>query len=144
MAFLTQSELKTVATTEVVNLITNSDATIVPEIIDESIDIMRSYLFKHYDVDVIFEAEGAERSKVLVKYLKDITIHEIYIRRTKHMNEVAKLRFDEAMMWLEKVAKGIIQPDLPPKLVDTDGDGEPDGSVPFMKLGSRKTYKNHY
>lgn len=144
MAFLTQAELKTVATTEVVNLITNSDDTIVTSIIDESIDIMRSYLFKHYEVDVIFAAEGAARSKVLVKYLKDITIHEIYIRRTKQMNEVAKLRFDEAMMWLEKVAKGIIQPDLPPKLVDTDGDGEPDGSVPFMKLGSRKTYKNHY
>ena len=144
MAFLDKVELKTVATVDVVNLITNSDDTIVTEIIDESIDIMKSYLFKHFDTDIIFEAVGADRSRVIVKYLKDITIHEIYIRRTKQMNEVAKERFDEAMLWLEKVAKGIIQPDLPPKLVDTDGDGEPDGTVPFMKLGSRKTYKNHY
>lgn len=144
MAFLDKAALKTVATVEVVNLITNSDDSIVTEIIAESIDIMKSYLFKHYDTDTIFTAEDPDKSRVIVKYLKDIAIHEIYIRRTKQMNEVAKLRFDEAMLWLEKVAKGTIQPDLPPKLVDTDGDGEPDDTVPFMKLGSRKTYKNHY
>lgn len=144
MAFLTKEELKTVATLEVVNLITKGDDTIVTEIIEETIDIIKTYLFKHFDVDAIFEAEAEERSRVILKYLKDITIHEIYIRRTKQMNEVAKLRFDEAMLWLEKVSKGIIQPDLPPKEVDTDGDGEPDGTVPFMKLSSRKNYKNHF
>lgn len=144
MAFLTKNELKTVATLEVVNLITNGDDTIVTEIIDESIEIIKSYLFKYFDVDAIFQAEGPNRSKVVLKYLKDIAIHEIYIRRTKQMNEVAKLRFDEAMLWLEKVSKGTIQPNLPLKQVDTNGDGEPDGSVPFLKLGSRKTYKNHY
>ncbi len=144
MAFLTKEELKTVATVEVVNLITQGDDSIVTEIIEESIDIIKTYLFKHFDVDVIFTAENDDRSKVILKYLKDIVIHEIYIRRTKQMNEVAKGRFDEAMLWLEKVAKGTIQPDLPPKEVDTDGDGEPDGTVPFMKLGSRKTYPNHF
>lgn len=144
MAFLDKDELKTVATVEVVNLITKGDDTIVTEIIGESIDIIKTYLFKHFDTDAIFMAEGGQRSKVILKYLKDIAIHEIYIRRTKQMNEVAKLRYDEAMLWLEKVAKGIIQPDLPLKLIDTDGDGNPDSGVPFMKLGSRKTYKNHW
>lgn len=144
MAFLDKEELKTVATTEVVNLITRGDDTIVTEIIGESIDIIKTYLFKHFDTDAIFMAVDEERSKVILKYLKDIAIHEIYIRRTKQMNEVAKLRYDEAMLWLEKVAKGIIQPDLPLKLIDTDGDGLPDSGVPFMKLGSRKTYKNHW
>ena len=144
MAFLTKDELKTVVTVEVVNLITRGDDTIVTEIIEESIDIIKTYLFKHFNVDVIFDAQGAARSKVILKYLKDIAIHEIYIRRTKQMNQVAKGRFDEAMLWLEKVAKGTIQPDLPPKEVDTDGDGQPDGTVPFMKLGSRKTYTNHF
>ncbi len=149
--FLNIDELKTVATREVVDLITNNDNTIVEEIIAESIDLMKSYLFKHYDTDKIFSPllrRGAggedERSKVILKYLKDIVIHEVYIRRTKTMNEVAKERYDEAMLWLEKMAKGTIEGNLPKKLEDTNGDGKADEPVPFMKLGSRKSYKNHW
>lgn len=137
MAFLTQDELKTVATAEVVNLITRGDEAIVTQIIVESIDLVKTYLFMHFDTNAIFTAVDDARSQVILKYLKDIVIHEIYIRRTKQVNEAAKLRYDEAMLWLEKVAKGIIQPDLPLKIVDGEG-------VPFMKLGSRKTYKNHW
>ncbi len=142
--FLNITELKTVATREVVDLITNKDNTIVEEIIAESIDLMRSYLFKYYDTNTIFKQENSERSKVVLKYLKDIVIHEVYIRRTKTMNEVAKERYNEAMLWLEKMAKGTIEADLPKKLEDIDGDGKADEPVPFMKLGSRKSYKNHW
>ncbi len=142
--FLNIDELKTVATREVVDLITNNDNTIIEEIIAESIDLMKSYLFKHYDTNEIFSKEGEERSKVILKYLKDIVIHEVYIRRTKTMNEIAKERYDEAMLWLEKMTKGTIEADLPKKLEDTNGDGKVDEPVPFMKLGSRKSYKNHW
>ncbi|MRI64539.1 DUF1320 domain-containing protein [Ornithobacterium rhinotracheale] len=142
--FLNIEELKTVATREVIDLITNSDDSIVNEIIAESIDLMKSYLFRYYNASAVFEKQGEERSKVLLKYLKDIVIHEVYIRRTKKMNEVAKIRYDEAMLWLEKIAKGDIEADLPKKMEDTNGDGSPDEPIPFMKLGSRKTYKNHW
>lgn len=142
--YLNIEELKTVATREVIDLITNSDDSIVNEIIAESIDLMKSYLFRYYDTSSVFEKQGEQRSKVLLKYLKDIVIHEVYIRRTKKMNEVAKIRYDEAMLWLEKLAKGDIEADLPKKLEDTDGDGIPDEATPFMKLGSRKSYKNHW
>lgn len=142
--FITIEDLKTVATREVIDLIINSDETIVEEIIEESIDLMSSYLYKYYDTALVFAAEDAEQSKIIRKYLKDIVIHEVYIRRTKKMNEVAKLRYDEAMIWLEKMAKGEIEANLPKRLTDTDGDGEPDSEVPFMKLGSRKSYKNHW
>lgn len=145
MAFLTEQELKTVATAEVVDKITNNDNEIVTEIIAESIDLMRSYLFRYYDTDSIFSAVGDERSRVVLKYLKDIVIHEIYIRRTKTYNEVAKMRYDEAMLWLEKVGFGKIDADLPRKTTDTDGDGVADDTGSgFMKLGGRKTYKNHW
>lgn len=144
MPFLIKDELKTVATKEVIDLITNSNETIVNEIILESIDLMKSYLFRYYDIDAIFEAGGAQRSKIILKYLKDIVIHEVYIRRTKQYNEVAKDRYDEAMLWLEKIAKGDIEAPLPPKIVDTDGDGEPDSPSSFLKLGSRRSYKNHW
>ncbi len=141
MEFLTEQELRTVATPEVVNLITSNNDAIVVEIIDESIDLMKSYLFRHYDTDLIFSAVGDERSKVVLKYLKDIVIYEIYIRRTKHYNEVAKLRYDEAMLWLEKVSSGKIDVNLPSKQID---ENTPEHEGSFMKLGSRRTYKNHW
>lgn len=139
MAFLTQQELRTVATVEVVNLINNNNETITNEIIDESIDIMKSYLFRHYDTDEIFSAVGNERSKVILKYLKDIVIHEIYKRRSSQYNETAKDDYDEAMLWLEKVANGEIDVDLPLKLDDQTGE-----TSNFMRTGSRKQYKNHW
>lgn len=140
--FLEKSELKTVGVEEIINRIISSDDTIVEEIIAESIDVMSGYLFQYFDTTAIFEASGESRNLTIVKHLKGIVLFEIYTRRTKQLNEVAKMRYDEAMLWLEKVSKGTIQPNLPPKLTDTNGDGIPDSEVPFMKLGSRKNYPN--
>lgn len=142
--FLTKAELETVALPQVIDLITRADDSIVDTIIGESIDVMSSYLYKYYDTETIFSATETDRSKIILKYLKDIVIHEVYIIRTKRMNEVAKMRYDEAMIWLEKMSKGDIEADLPRKEIDTDGDGEPDTESSFMKLGSRKNHTNHW
>lgn len=142
--FITKPELNTVSTVEIIDLITNSDPQIVNTIIEECIEVMHTYLFKYYDADAIFAAVGAERSKIIMKYLKDLVIYEIYMRRSKQANAVVEKRQEEAMLWLEKVAKGEIVPDLPKKMVDTDEDGEVDAAATFMKLGSRKSYKNHF
>ena len=48
------------------------------------------------------------------------------------------------MKWLEDIASGKMKADLPLKIVDLDGDGNPDEPLPFIKKGSRKTYKNHW
>jgi len=141
--FLTQAELKTVSTVENINLIVNNDEEIVNTIIQECIDVMHTYLFKYYNADVIFAQVEDDRSRIVLKYLKDLTIYEIYMRRSKQANAVVAKRQEEAMIWLEKVAKGEIVPDLPKRMVDTDGDGEVDSASTFIKLGSRKTYKNH-
>jgi phage gp36-like protein len=142
--FLTKAELKTVSTVQNIDLIVNNDETIVETIIQECVDVMHTYLFKYYDADAIFAKEGQERSRIIIKYLKDLSIYEIYMRRSKQANAVVEKRQEEAMIWLEKVAKGEIVPDLPKKMIDTDGDGEVDAATPFMKLGSRKSYKNHF
>ena len=140
--FLEKSELKTVGVDEIINRIINNDDTIVEDIIAESIDVMSGYLFQYFDTEAIFNATDSDRNLTVLKHLKGIVLFEIYTRRTKALNDVAKLRYDEAMLWLEKVSKGTIQPNLPPKLTDTNGDGTPDSEVPFMKLGSRKNYQN--
>lgn len=142
--FLEKSELKTVGVEEIINKIINNDDSIVEEIIEESIDLMEGYLYQYYDTEAIFAKTGSERKKSLLKHLKGIVIHEIYTRRTKVENNVAKEKYDEAMLWLEKVSEGKIKPKLPLKKIDIDGDGILDKEVPFMKLGSNKSYRNHF
>lgn len=142
--FLDKSELKTVSTEEIINRIISSDDSIIVDIIDESIDLMAGYLYQYYDTENIFSATGENRNKTILKHLKGIVIHEIYIRRTKAFNEVAKTRYDEAMLWLEKISEGKIKPPLPIRIIDTDGDGIPDTEATFMKVGGRKNYQNHY
>lgn len=140
--FLNKSELKTVSTDEIINRIVNSDDSIIEDIIAESIDVVKSYLYQYYDTEAIFNATDDDRSLTVLKHLKSIVKYELYARRSKIMNEVVKLSYDEAILWLEKVSTGKIKPPLPEAKMDTDGDGTPDSSTPFMKLGSRKKYEN--
>lgn len=142
--FLKKSELNTVATDEIINKIINNDDAIVDDIILESIDVVSTYLYQYFDTEVIFAKTANDRNRTVLKHLKGIVIYEIYTRRTKQINEVAKSRYDEAMLWLEKVSEGKIKPPLPVRVLDTNGDGTPDAPATFMKLGSNKTYKNHF
>lgn len=144
MAFLEVPELKTVSTIKVVNLITNNDDATVLELVAENIDLMKSYIYKYYDAEAIFNAEGDERSKVILKHLKSLLVYDLYMIRNKAVTEEIDKKYNEAMGWLEKINKGSIDADLPRKKNDTDGDGTPDTASTFMKLGSRKSYKNHW
>ena len=144
MKFLTKTELKTKCTIEIINLITNSDDTTITDIIEENISVMKSYLFKQYDVTAIFTAAIEDQSKVIKKHLKSLVISDIFEIRAKKLPAASEKKYDEAMRWLELMSKGTIEADLPLKQVDTDGNGENDINQPFMRLGSNKKYKNHY
>jgi phage gp36-like protein len=141
--FLTKEELKTVADINVVDLITNLDDSIVVEIIDESIDKMKSYLSRYYDADAIFAAEGAGRKKHILKVLKDIVIYEVYERHTREQNAVAARRYAEAMHWLEKINSGELGDDTLPDKPDNP-DGTPDGTNGDARYGGDGRYDSIY
>lgn len=138
MSFLLKSELKTKSLTEVVDIITRYDDETVTEIIDQEIDVFKGYL-KRFDTEVIFSAEGSERSKTVLKHLKACVVFEIFCIRSHQYNEVVKLAHDEAMNWLEKVSTGKIDTNLPLPEADEGNGNAVDG---FYKLGSRKSYQN--
>ncbi|MGV4413860.1 phage protein Gp36 family protein [Chryseobacterium sp. T1] len=142
MPFLIKDDLKTVATLEIIDLITNSDDGIVEEIIDECIDVMKTYLGSYYDMELSFAKEDNERNKTLVKYLKALVIYEIPKRRGKRVPRDQADDYNEAMNWLEKVAAGEWRADLPPKKEETEDGSMKD--VGFYKLKSNKSYRNHW
>lgn len=105
MSFLVKTELKTVTTIPLIDKLTGADATVVEEIISESISVMTGKLSKYYDTDAIFSAIGDDRHKTVLKYLKDICKYEIYERCNQSSNS-AKMKRDEAMAELEKLNTG--------------------------------------
>jgi len=144
MAFLIKDELRTVATLEIINLITNNNDSIVDDVISESIDVMSGYLYQYYDVAAIFSTLGPERNLTILKHLKAIVIFEVSMRRKCPISKHQEDAKNEALTWLEKVSENKIKPPLPIRQVDTNSDGVPDSDIRFMKLGSNKTYKNKW
>ena len=142
MAFLVKDELKTVSTLEIIDIITNSDDEIIEIIIEECIDVMKTYLGSYYNMDEVFAKTGDDRNKTLLKYLKALVIYEIPKRRGKQVPRDQAEDFNEAMRWLEKVAAGEWRANLPPKKVENE-DGT-QSEVGFFKLKSNKTYRNHW
>lgn len=139
MAFIVKDELRTVGVPAVVDKAINSTDAIVNDIIDETEDVMRSYLSGRFDVDVIFSATAGNRNGVILKHFKKIVIDEIYKRKTSGVNEVTQMGYDEAMTWLEGVANGKIPAaDLPPKdATPVEGDG-------FIKYGGNTRYDSNF
>ena len=141
MAFLTKEELPTVAPFDFVDILKGTDSNVVENIIQESIDVFKTYLGSYYDTEKIFLMQGENRNGLLLKNLKKLVLYELKERRKPGGD---KDDYNEVMKWLEEIASGKMKADLPLKMEDKDGDGQPDEPVPFMKLGSRKTYRNHW
>lgn len=139
MAFIITDELKTVGVPEVVQKAINEQNDVVLDIIDETEAVMRSYLSGRFDVDAIFSAVAGARSGVVLKHFKKIVIDEIYKRKTNGLNDVTQLGYDEAMTWLEGVAKGkIAAGDLPPK------EAEPVAGDGFIKYGGNTQFTSRF
>ena len=142
MAFLTKEELNTVGDLNLIDILTGLNETIITDIIDESIDKMKGYLSRYYDIDVIFNAIGVDRKKSIIKRLKDIVIYEIYERHTRDTNAVAERRYVETMDWLEKSYTGELgdrtlpeKPTVPTDLEGTTGEN---------RYGGRTKYDSAY
>ena len=143
MAFLTKEELKTVSDINIVNKITNLDDSIVTDIIDESIDLMKSYLSRYYDAEAIFAAEGSGRKKHILKFLKDIVIYEVYERHTRDTNDVTARRYNIAMRWLEKINTGEQGDGTLPSKPDEPGEAN-DGTNGDTRYGGNERYTSKY
>lgn len=142
MAFLDKDELKTVGQIGLIELLTNCDDSIITEIIEESIAKMKGFLSRFYDASQIFEKEGADRHKGVLKRLKDIVIYEIYERHTREPNSVAARRYAESVDWLERLNTGELGDNtLPPAPKEEDSEAGKSGDTRF---GGNHRYTSIY
>jgi phage gp36-like protein len=75
---------------------------------------MESYLRARYNVVAIFSAIGNNRNKLIVRYMIDIALYDLFSRiAPEQMNEVRLQRYQEAVSWLRDVRDGDLSPDLP-------------------------------
>jgi len=140
--FLSLAELKTVSTMPIIDKLIGFDDDIAEIIIEESISVMQGYMSRFYNVEDIFSKEGDKRHLATLKRLKDIVIYEIYERHTRTQNAVAARRYNEAMLWLEKLSTGELgDKTLPPVKKDDDGTT---GQTGESRFGGNTKYTSIY
>ena len=82
---------------------------------------MESYLRNRYDTG-------------LVTYMVDIAVYHLHANISpENVPEIRQIRYDAAIDWLKRVAKGDISPRLPELTSDPDN---PEGDSLFLQMGS--------
>jgi phage gp36-like protein len=137
--YITIDELKTALYAYQAQEIANDDSDILLMNIAAAEGEVRSYLAGRYDVTAIFAAQGDDRNPLLLELTKNIAVW--YIVRLSNVDLIykhAKERYDAAVDWLNRVADGKLNPDLPPAITT---DGVPDGSA--ISWGSSEARNNN-
>jgi len=131
--FLNIDELKTVMYDYQLSEIVEDDTTIAEMAIQAAVEEVASYLRSRYDTEKTFTAEGADRNPLVLEITKDVALWQIIrLSNPDILHERVKDRYDRAVEWLDKVARGLISPTLP-VIQDNKGD-----DVTPIKFGSMK------
>lgn len=119
MAFLTKTDFETYIKEPALNQVTSFNDTLLTEAQLSAQAEMESYLRIRYDVANIFNKTGAQRNPIVVTYLIDLTLYHLFSRIDgRRIPELRIDRYNNAIMWLDKVAEGKLTPDLPALTVD--------------------------
>ena len=90
---------------------------------------MESYLRDRFDVEEVFSQTGGDGNELIVMYLIDLALYHMFCALTPRMvPQIRADRYNTAIIWLEKVAAGKLNPDLPLK---EDEDGNTNGTSIF-------------
>ncbi|MCD8177298.1 MAG: DUF1320 domain-containing protein [Tannerellaceae bacterium] len=137
--FLHPDELKTSMYQHVIDDITEGDEQMVTEVIEAAIAEISSYLSSRYDTRLIFEARGKDRNTLILNYTKTITIWTlIQVCSAETIYDMWKDRYDRAIDFLNRAAKGVVTPQLP-LLTDESGDVKIK-----TKFGSNPKFRHNY
>lgn len=111
--WITKEELKTHMNVDDIDVITDSDDTLVTAAIDGAVSEAKGYL-ESFDTASIFAATGSSRNALLLIFVKDIAVwHLLKLSNYKAELEYRGKCYDRAVSWLKSVQRGDVAPDLP-------------------------------
>lgn len=136
--FLTETDYLTLITDEDRGFIEQSSKPNREAAEAMAIDEMKGYMRQQYDVAAIFDISAVPdpdtRPKAVVMFCMDITLfHLCAMLPGRYMPEIRVTRYDNAIIWLNKVQAGRIDPGLPAVTDTTTGE-----SLSAIRSGSNE------
>lgn len=151
--FIEKTDLGSVIYDYQLDQITDGDDNIVLQGIAAAIEEARSYLEPNpnakvwldgrllYDVNAIFSASSTDRNSLILQHCCTLAKwHIAQLCNAEVIYEVAKDRYDRAIDWFSKIAKGTINLSSLPQLVRTEDNTDKN---PF-EFGSRVKFNHDY
>lgn len=133
MKFITEADIKKQCTSADLEVLAQSDEDVKNSAEASAISFFSSYL-RRYDVVAVFHdyngtiPDPDPREASLVMFLIDYFLYILYAAQPDRLiPDIRVRRSEEAVKWLEGVAKGMVSPDLP----TVDDDDETDINNPF-------------
>lgn len=125
--FITASDYKMKITDNRLNMIIESDNSLLDDAELTAIAVVKDFLYSRYDVDTIFGTTGAARPRQVVRWCINIALYYIYERIPDKLTpDRIKDNYDYTLSVLLDISDGKKAVDLPHK-VDSD-------SVPVSKF----------
>lgn len=122
--FITDEDYITVAGKDSLKVLQQHDVKNLQRAEQAAIDEVKMYLNSRYDTDLIFSAEGNERSALIVMATVDIALYHLVSSAPQRMGfEIREIRYKRAIELLKDTQRGNVAADLPTK---TGQDGEED------------------
>jgi phage gp36-like protein len=91
------------------------------------------------DIPAIFSASGDDRHPLIIMRMIDIVIYHLCSNiNGRAVPDTRQKRYDAAIDWLDKVNRGLLDPDLP-MIVDETKD-----PTPTIRLGTNQKYSSRW
>lgn len=114
MIYLTADDLSQQIKQDQLDILTGSTTALQDKAEITAMSEMESYLRQRYDVIVLWALTEDERPGIIVTYLVDIALYHLHSRiNPRKIPDLRMDRYDNAIDWLKRVARGELSPNLP-------------------------------
>ncbi|HMO63312.1 MAG TPA: DUF1320 family protein [Ferruginibacter sp.] len=112
MAFITKDDFPPNVHTDILDALTRGNDDVITDNAARSIDEVKAYLNGRYDTNAIFSADGDNRNKYILRITTTIALYYIYlIHNPRKLHQAMVDEFERAIETLEKIQKGVINPE---------------------------------
>ena len=134
MAYIVKNDFISVVKLDVVDAI--SDSTQLTKAISQAETDVFSYIRPLYDVAEVKKQTGTNRNEMIIMVMVDIALYHLHARISpSEIPTIRQTRYDDAKKWLEDIADGKIDADLPAIAEDKSSS---------VRYGSNKPFQPYY